>query len=300
MKYIEEIKDSFYKDYEECLEFLKKLNYSDYEYPEGKTNFHTYSEIRNEKELMVVKSFFATQNLEKSNFILWSDYDITNNPLLEPYKEFIDFRVFEPEKESKDTILENLKQHLNSNDQLYWLKSDLFRILITHKYGGVFTDMDFIYLNDFLPVLNLEFTYQWGSELDFINFGTCGTVMKLNKNSELSNLMMLELANSPIIPNTTVWGKDLFGKVYEKKKFSVLPCVFFNTEWMINKKYPGLSEKIEHSWFNKTEYSNNLFLEALGWHWHNTSHKYDIIEKGSKFDLLTDIMNIKLKSRGFN
>lgn len=296
MNILELTNPEFYTDYEKCLSFLDSVDFN--QPKDYKTNFHTYSEIKSEKELMVVKSFLATQNLEKSNFILWSDYDISNNELLEPFKEYIEFKVFDPKIESMGTCLSNKEQHLNSNDNLYWLKSDLFRILITHKYGGVFTDMDFIYLNDFSPLLDYEFTYQWGSELSFDGFGTCGTVMKLDKESELSKLMLDELCESSIHPNTTVWGKDLFAKVYRKHKFVVFPSTFFNTEWMINKKYPGKGDATERGWFTPNEYSNDLFINTFGWHWHNSSHKNKVVNEGSKFDLLSKHIDNKLKKKG--
>jgi hypothetical protein len=296
MNIVDNIEPIFYKDYELCLNFLDTVDFNIKR--NNVCNYHTYSEIKTEKELMVVKSFLATQNLETSKFILWSDYDISDNKLIQPYKNYIELRVFNPEEESKGTCLENKKQHLSSNDNLYWLKSDLFRILATYKYGGVFTDMDFIYLNNFSPILDLEFTYQWGSELDFAGFGSCGTVMKLDKKSDLAEMMLQELCNSHISPNTTIWGKDLFAKVYRKNKFTILPSTFFNTEWMINKKYPGKGDSTEHGWFNKNEHSTDLFLNTFGWHWHNSSHKTKIVNEGSKFDLLTKYIDNKLRDKG--
>jgi hypothetical protein len=296
MNIVDNIEPIFYKDYELCLNFLDTVDFNIKR--NNVCNYHTYSEIKTEKELMVVKSFLATQNLETSKFILWSDYDISDNKLIQPYKNYIELRVFNPEEESKGTCLENKKQHLSSNDNLYWLKSDLFRILATYKYGGVFTDMDFIYLNNFSPILDLEFTYQWGSELDFAGFGSCGTVMKLDKKSDLAEMMLQELCNSHISPNTTIWGKDLFAKVYRKNKFTILPSTFFNTEWMINKKYPGKGDSTEHGWFNKNKHSTDLFLNTFGWHWHNSSHKTKIVNEGSKFDLLTKYIDNKLRDKG--
>jgi hypothetical protein len=57
----------FFTDYEKCLSFLDTVNFN--KKNNYNTNFHTYSEIKTEKELMVVKSFLATQNLETSLFI---------------------------------------------------------------------------------------------------------------------------------------------------------------------------------------------------------------------------------------
>ena len=59
-----------YTDYEKCIEFLKNIKIDNYEYPEEVTIFHVYSEIKNSKELMVIKSYLATQNLEKTKMIV--------------------------------------------------------------------------------------------------------------------------------------------------------------------------------------------------------------------------------------
>ena len=64
-----------YTDYENCLNFLKNNNFS---YKDIPTFYHLYSEIKTEKELLCVESFFATQNYTKNKLIIWSDYDISN------------------------------------------------------------------------------------------------------------------------------------------------------------------------------------------------------------------------------
>ena len=71
-----------YQDWNKCLNFLNNLNYGDYKYPKEVSNFHIYSEIKTEKELLSVKSFLATQNLDETNLVLWSDYDIKENKFL--------------------------------------------------------------------------------------------------------------------------------------------------------------------------------------------------------------------------
>ena len=59
-----------YKDYEACIDFLKNIKESDYVYPDKKVKFHVYTEIKTPKELMVVKSYLATQNLDKTEMEL--------------------------------------------------------------------------------------------------------------------------------------------------------------------------------------------------------------------------------------
>ena len=96
-----------FQDYKKCLQFLSEIKDENYEYPEGVTNFHVYSEIKTEKELLCIESYLATQNLEKTKLILWSDYDISDNNLIQPYKHLIDMRVYDVRKESEGTVLKN-------------------------------------------------------------------------------------------------------------------------------------------------------------------------------------------------
>jgi len=48
------------------LDLLSSIKDEDYEYPEEITNFHIYTEVKTDKELECIKSYFATQNLEKN------------------------------------------------------------------------------------------------------------------------------------------------------------------------------------------------------------------------------------------
>ena len=123
-----------YQKYLKGLEFLRSINDSDYEYPNDVTLFHIYTEVRTDKELECIKSFLATQNLDKCKLIVWSDYNIEDNPLIQPYKKYLDLRVWDAKKEAKGTILEGIP-HLDAIDDKHYLQSDLLRILVLYKYG---------------------------------------------------------------------------------------------------------------------------------------------------------------------
>ena len=60
----------------------------------------------------------------------------------------------------------------------------------------------------------------------------------------------------------------------------------------------GIGTQTEKGWFTKNEHSDQLFLDAFAWHWHNSSHKDKYIEKGSKFHLLNNFIDDKLKQKG--
>jgi hypothetical protein len=301
-----------HKNYEKSLSFLKNIDLDNYNYPDKVTNFHIYSEIKNEKELLCIKSWIATQNLEKCKLHVWSDYDISDNHLIKPYMDFIELRIYNPFEEAKGTILENKIEHLNANDYKYWLKSDLFRILILHKYGGIFVDHDIVFLRDFKPLLDQEFVYQWGSELDYEKEGACATVISAFNNSEFTNHLINELSRSRIqLGASAIWGRELLAKVYKYYKYTIFPSSFFNVEWQMNTMWingirnynpDGLGTQTEKGWFVKNEKSGDLYLETFTWHWHNSSFKDQtgqppVAEDGSKFWNLNELMSDKLNEK---
>ena len=288
-----------YKDYEACQKMLSTIKNEDYEYPKNITLFHIYTEFRTDKEVECLKSFLATQNLDKCKLIIWSDYDINDNPLIQKYKKYLDLRLWDAKKEAVGTILEGIP-HLDAIDDKHYLQSDLLRILVLYKYGGVWGDMDIIFLRDFRPILDQEYMYQWGGDTDFTNQGACATVLSGFKESEFMFKLLEGIVDSRIIPATTIWGKDLFATLWKKwPKFTIFPSPFFNTEWLISKKDVKLSEDVESGWFiNNGVGDKYLFLESFAWHWHNSSKKHLPIQEGSKFYALQQLTNKRLIEKG--
>lgn len=283
-----------YTDYEKALEFLRDVKEEHYNYPQHIVNFHLYTEVLNEKELLAVKSYFATQNLIQTKLILWSDWDIRDNKLLAPFKDLIDFRVYDPIKLAVGTILEGKTKQLLAKDSLHYMMSGMLRFLALYKMGGVWFDMDMVLLRDLVPIFDQEFAYMWGSETDFVRHGPCAAFLNIHKESEHALICLEEMAKAPIIPNTVCRDHQLLAKVYSRRPFTVFPSAFFNTEWQINIKYPGKGTKIENGWFNTNDYSDELFLESFSWHWHNSSHKNDTIEPGCKFYALNQYIDVCL------
>ena len=290
-----------YFDYRVGLNLLRSVKEDDYSYPAEVVNFHVYTEVKTEKELECIKSFLATQNLNHTNLIIWSDYSVEDNELIQPYKDYIDLKVYNAREEAVGTPMEHEHAMLDASDGKYYLKSDLFRLMMLHKYGGVWADMDIVFLRDFKPILDQEYMYQWGGDTDFSNLGACATVLAMKEESEFSFKMLEVVKTMPALGDTTIWGRDTFAKLWrEWPNFTIFPSTFFNTEWLMSKVDRQLSEDVENDWFyNKNDTAkDNLFLEAFSWHWHNSSKKTFPIEEGSKFDLLRKRTNALLKERG--
>jgi hypothetical protein len=291
-----------YQDFKKALEFLRGLDENTFQYPQHQVNFNLYSEITDRKQLLSVKSYFATQNLEKTKLILWSDWDITGIPELQRFKSMIDFRILDPIELAKGTILEGHTDILLLEDKTHYMRSGLLRFLSPYKFGGIWFDMDMVLLRDLKPILDQEFAYVWGMNYDnFCIDGPCAAFLNILKESDHARICLEELKQAPLNPDSTARDCDMLAKVYARRPFTVFPSAFFNTEWQINKTYPGLGDQIQNGWFKRTEHSSNLFLEAFSWHWHNGGGRnvYNSIESGSKFDLLEKVIDEKLRQKGF-
>jgi hypothetical protein len=284
-----------YEDHKKCLAILSGINPESYSWPTDIVLFHQYSEVTNRKQLLAIESYFATQDQEHTKLVLWSDWNVRDNPLLAPYRERIDFRVFNPIELAKGTPLEGKNDVLLADDTKHYMKSGLLRFLALYKFGGIWFDIDMVLLRDLKPILDQEFAYVWERKFkDFTSFGPCAAFMGMKKKSEHATICIEELAKAPIIPNSVSRDCDMLKSVYRRRPFTVFPSAFFNTEWQISDK---AGDKLRDGWFTKTADSTSLFLDAFAWHWHGTGgtkSSYSVPE-GCKFDLIRRHTKSKLK-----
>lgn len=290
--------EKIFMDYEYSLEYLRNLRAKNK--PVNKLNqFHIYTDLLDLKELESIISFFATQDLKHSKLNLWSDFKLNKDIILthlnEKFLNKINFLIYDPIVESKNTPLENFK-YLTTNDNKHWFRSDIFRILILYKYGGVYVDSDIIFLNSFDLLNDTEFMYQWGGSKKNEIKSACATVMKMNKKSENAKILIKKLSSKKFArKGTTDLGQKLFKKTEFNKDFKILPSAFFDTEWNISLKDKNISKSIRKQWFReKIKEKNHLFVDAFTWHWHGSSNRNEIPITGSKFDLLKSINRKKL------
>lgn len=293
-----------YTDYEKSLKFLNTIEHDLYKHPRKKYNFHIYSELVDENQLMALQSYLATQDLDYTVLHVWSEYDITNTYNMIPYKNHpnINFHVYDPHELAIGTPLENRDDILSLNDHKFYLKSDIFRLLALYKYGGCFYDHDVVLMNDFKPLMHFDFAYTWGSELEFNKEGFCATVIGVHtiKNNNIYK-MIEEITRIPkeyIREASTVFGKDMFARVYSKlEEFYILPSAWFNTEWSVNQKTKGLSVEIQKTWFDQPLKEEHLFPEAFSWHYHNGTKKNTPTHDNSKMSILKNNIYEKLRAR---
>jgi hypothetical protein len=51
--------------------------------------------------------------------------------------------------------------NLVRNDQYNWKAGDLMRTVALYKYGGLYVDLDVLFVRSFEPLLGEDFVYQW-------------------------------------------------------------------------------------------------------------------------------------------
>lgn len=277
------------KYYLESLNFSKNLVTNN----NSKLVFHCFWRVPRDfgrKQATVLKSIISSHinHLNNIEINLWSNVDLTKNAYLNEVLEFINFRIWNLHQEISGTILEDchfLQNNNMINDSLCYLEGDLFRLLVLNKYGGFYIDMDVLVLRDMSPLNDFEFLYQWGTsgynKLE-PNMKMNGAIMRLDKNSKASKEYLEILKNTPPVKDSFIWGTNMYSKL--KNDIWILPGVWFNSEW-------GFEDtKLEP--FKKTD-KVELFEGAFTWHWHNRWD--DVIEEGSKFQILEDEINKKFE-----
>jgi hypothetical protein len=133
-----------------------------------RVNFHTYWRVDlapfSERQEWMLKSFFATQNLNRVKLILWSNGDLSENQVLakwlDRFPDAFELKEAQIQKLAVGTELEGSKL-LRINDEKAWVDGDLIRLLVIWNYGGVWVDMDSLLTRDLSPLLEHEFVTQW-------------------------------------------------------------------------------------------------------------------------------------------
>lgn len=269
-------------NWKKSLEYAKSLPSND-----EKIIFHCFWRVPKNferKQLAVLKSIIVNNKNFEIN--LWSNVDLSDNIFFKEVSKFVTLRKWDFIEEAKGTQIENKVSLESIYDDTCYLEGDIFRILILHKYGGFYIDMDVLVLRDMSPLNNFEFLYQWGTSgfsPQEPNITMNGAVMRLNAKSDLSFEFIENLYNTKPNKNTTSWGNGLYSKI-QRNELLVLPCMWFNSDW----GFDGTT----HSPF-KNIGTPELFDGAFTYHWHNKWD--DDISDGSKFQILEELNNEKFK-----
>jgi hypothetical protein len=219
------------------------------------------------KQLLSVKSFFATQDLSRCSLVLWSSEDLSDNPWLRPLAPRLTFRIYRPEAEVCGTELADRPDLYRQQDPRVWRDGDLFRILALHNYGGVYVDMDMVLLRSLGVLLDQEFVYQWDRFDGVYN----NALMHVRRRGNVARELIAGIVAIP--PGQFNWGRENLRRAFDRGfAITVFPSPFFDPEWQADPQFKP---------FENTPNSANLYEGAFAWHWHN---RWDEpIQEGSKF-----------------
>ncbi|KAG2156858.1 glycosyltransferase family 32 protein [Suillus bovinus] len=207
--------------------------------PDERAQFHTYWRIDlapfGERQEYMLKSFFATQDLPRSRLMLWSNGDLSLNPIVQKYLDLFPgsftLRIVDIPELAKGTAMENHRL-LNLEDKKAWVDGDLIRLLVIWAYGGAWIDMDMLLTRDLSPLLEHEFVTQWDC-YDKIYQPFNGALMHFRKHSPyLCEAFHLMAHSTPPRSPSTDWGSVLYHRLWRRllnesiPPFKILPFCF--------------------------------------------------------------------------
>ena len=220
-------------------------------------NVHSYWRVDlvpfGDRQEQTLKSFFATQDLDVTKLILWSNGDLRGIPhidrWLRRYPNSFEVRIIDVEEWARGTALEG-SPLLKVTDDRAWVDGDLVRLLVTWAHGGVWLDMDSLLTRDLTPLLDHEFVTQWDCFGTPFFFAAASYVLTSDTSDKmyqtLNGALMHFFQHSPYLceafhimarsnpprPGSTDWGSLLYLKLWRRliaagvPPFKILPFCF--------------------------------------------------------------------------
>ena len=198
--------------------------------------YHTFwaSPPARRQTAWAIAAFLATQDPARVLWV-WSDDApaLARDPLLAPFaaagggSQRVHFRQWDARAEAAGSALAGAP-FAGARDGSNYLASDLLRVVVLQKYGGVYFDADVLLLRDLGPLLGEEFAYQWGAHCSWSN----NAVVRLFANSSLGQRLAGAIAAAPrAAPDSVAWGRDAWAQAAPFLRF---PACFFNPTWGTN------------------------------------------------------------------
>lgn len=242
--------------------------------------FHTYWYGKfDRKQAFSIKSLLATQKKYPYVVWLWLDEETLHennqdNKYVRELDDFIEVKYYSPKKAADSRGFEKLRILMEEDSYLAY-RADAFRIWALHEYGGVYFDLDMMFLKDMQNLFcQEEFVYAWEKQKYANN-----ALIYLRKNSCLNDYLL-----SKVRKRMSFQPWILFDYGDTKLKYLKLYNSFlFDPLWGNDTK-----EFAFHTFadFFKTAPSKCYFSEAFpysyAYHWHN--HWKEPIERFSYFE----------------
>ena len=287
MKLLPQIPADKYGDFEFNYEFLQTVDEIGDEELDDSNNFHCYWKgLALDVHVVCIKSLLATQ--PEANVHIWVD-DFSQFRKSEYFEELDELEVAIIEVKQPIFEFAGVPQMYNTYRQLInaWTPtlteynhkvayaSDIFRFVVLKAYGGVWFDMDMIFLKDLRKIKLKRFVYKWGVQ----EYGN-GALMRLERDNDILHRVLHLNLSKPFYPTST----------FDKKNnldIWMLPTEFFDVIWKY-KKYDGNKIKLPIKNFDdlfkptKEDIDLNFLPGCFTYHWHN--HWSDGLPKNSPIE----------------
>ena len=224
--------------------------------------FHCYwnGEL-NEKHLISVRScyYFNVMGHINRKIILWIESSKSGMYDLE-FEKYADVKHFDKSTQEAGTIMHNKKYYMNSALSYF---SDVVRYILLLKYGGVWFDLDILFLRPMDPILykfgNAVCVFQWEHQ----NHPNGALYISIQPNSP-----NLQTVVQYIMQRDKGWGFQEANLTYDKPlPLLVLPCAWADPSWMKNPygiDFNSVFDKSDVIWT-----FDNFFPNVFCYHWHN-------------------------------
>ncbi|CAO3698909.1 unnamed protein product [Rhizopus stolonifer] len=253
-----------------CYDFAKLFQTSRYPY-EGSQSFHTYwssnlTDNFDEKPMATLRSFAATQSTNHTLTLWIPKEDEYRLNLSEGWKSLqttdrIHYQVIEPKSLVKDTAVEPFvnvwTQVVSENSED---RDDLLRMLVLYQHGGIWFDLDTMFVRDLGPL----FEHEWIAQ------GNCNTVLEgaadLFKARESLKTGASNVPKRYLIKGPEIFGSKLYYRIYRRllhhkiKPWSILPWCFTDpSQCRRSNSLPSM--------FSNIDFDQDQVQKIFAYHW---------------------------------
>lgn len=249
----------------------------------------------NEKHYISILSCYYFNIINNSNrkIILWTDSDFDQNEWYDKISGICEIKKFSLSDEIFGTFF--AEYQIRSSSRLYSYISDIIRYVLLYNYGGVWFDLDIIFLKNIDGLLSTFkddiCVYNWGDQ----NYPNGAFFMSLEeRNTKFENFVKFL-----ILRNRGFGFQESQISFNDPVDLLVLPCSWFDPPFSPGFDRIGKSPNGDvdtGSFFRYTD--ENITLKdftpgSFCYHWHN--RWYDPYEENSFFDRLKSelLLNVR-------
>jgi hypothetical protein len=193
----------------------------------------------------------------------------------------VKFRAYVPEEEGRGTIFEGhidllrdeaptsrfeADQQISQRKQKPRAVADGLRLLVLGNYGGVYFDLDTLFLKDLRPLCSAEFCYQWSNH-SYAN----NAVSHFNAGSPALNALAERALSMGVCHPAAILAFSELGDL--GPDIMVLPSFTFDPVWIAHDTRVPINDYCNSiNAFFMAERPVNLasfFPAAYAYHWHN-------------------------------